>query len=199
MGGLTFLMLATLVYGWFNVGTVIPLPLAPHPPEKDDSPLPPLPSTWCLVQTGMPPPLRSAWGPPPPRKGWLTTAFPLPQKRMTHHCPLSPRLGSCYIPVCPLPLGLQGVPFPQKKMTYHCIPPPPEKDDSPLPPLPSTWFLLHPGTTPPLGQQGVPRLRLPLVSVTYWYDPHLCDVDDIWLMVVAVNHCFTSLFSTKIF
>ena len=31
------------------------IPGSPSQPEKDDSPLPPLPSSWCLSQTGSPP------------------------------------------------------------------------------------------------------------------------------------------------
>ena len=62
-------------------------------------------------------------------------------ERMTHHSPLSPPLDAGYRLVRPLFLAPQG-------------PPPQEKDDTPLPPLPSTWFLLQTGMTPPLGSAG---------------------------------------------
>ena len=168
----------------------------------------------------------------------------LPQKRMTHHCPLSLQLGAWYRLVCPIPFGPHGVPLPPEKDDSPLHSPSPRKGwlttapspldlvpvtdwyapspwvcrGSPSPrkrwlstasPLPQKKITYHCSLSPPLGacytpvpphhlgQQGVPRLPLPLVSITYWYDPHLCDVDDIWLMVVAVNLCFTSLFSTK--
>ena len=123
-------------------------------------------------------------------------------ERVTHHGPPPlgpPSLGARYRLVRPHPLA----------------PPPPEKDDSPPPPLPSSWCLLQTGTSPPLGSAGGPPplgacyklvrpllllgacyklvrpspwLPLPLVSVTDWYDPHLCNVDDIWLMGVMFWH-----------
>ena len=95
-------------------------PLSSPSPRKgimDDSPLPPLPSSWCRLQTG-PHPLAPQ-GVLFPQKNMTHHCFPPPKKRITHHCHLSPPLGACYRLVRPLPLGPQGVPLCQKRITHH--------------------------------------------------------------------------------
>ena len=126
MSGLTLLMLATLVYGWFNVGTVRtppsvgvwwrahPLPLA----VIGGAPLLPCPPLYDLSRSPHPLMERMTHHGPPLLLGKDDSSrTPHPSlERVTHHFPLSPPLGACYRLLQPLPF----------------VPPPPEKDDSSL-------------------------------------------------------------------
>ena len=122
MGGLPLLMLATLVYGWFNGGTVTP----PPPVVIGGAPFLPCPPFGWLITVPHPSLERvTHHGPqPPPWKEWLITVPPS----------LGPRpLGACYRLVRSPPLGSAGgppppemddsslhSPSPQKRMTHQC-------------------------------------------------------------------------------
>ena len=97
---------------WAFYRLVRPHLLAFPPPEKEDSPLPPLPSSWCLLQTVTPPPLCVRTGPPPLGACYrlvrpLSLAPPPFDAcyRLEHPLPLAPPpIGVCYRLVQPPPI-----------------------------------------------------------------------------------------------